>query len=48
MKSLQSMINKDVTTTFPKIEEESILNTQHFDFIYAHSRYLYTILLDAP
>jgi hypothetical protein len=48
LKSLVSVISKDVASAFPQLEEESISNAQHFELIYAQSGYLYTILLDAP
>ena len=41
-------IAKDVAFECPQIEEEAILKAQQFDLIYAQSRYLYTIILDAP
>jgi hypothetical protein len=37
-----------VAATFPQTEEEAISKTQQFELIYAQSRYLYTVLPDAP
>jgi hypothetical protein len=48
LKSLVSILSKDVASTFPQLEEEAISKAQHFDLIYAKSGYLYTVLPDAP
>jgi hypothetical protein len=48
LKSLVSVISKDVASTFPQTEEEAINKAQHFDLIYAQSSYLYKVFLDAP
>jgi hypothetical protein len=48
LKLLISVIAKDVASTFPQTEEESINKAQQFDLIYAQSGYLYTMLPDAP
>ena len=41
-------IAKDVSSERPQSEEEAILKAQQFELIYAQSRYLYTVILDAP
>ena len=41
-------ITKDVTSKRPQSKEEAILKAQQFDLIYSPSRYLYTVILDAP
>jgi hypothetical protein len=48
LKSLVSVISKDVASTFPLLEEEAINTTQQFDLIYDQSRYLYIVFPDAP
>jgi hypothetical protein len=48
LKSLVSILAKDVASTFPQSEEEAINKAQQFDLIYAQSGYLYTVLPDAP
>jgi hypothetical protein len=48
LKSLVSVISKDVASTFPQSEEEAIKKDQQFDLIYAQSGYLYTVFPDAP
>jgi hypothetical protein len=48
LKSLVSLLAKDVVATFPQTEEEAISKTQQFKLIYAQSRYLYTVLPNAP
>jgi hypothetical protein len=48
LKSLVSLLAKDVASTFPQSEEEAISKAQQFDLIYAQSGYLYTVLPDAP
>jgi hypothetical protein len=48
LKSLISVIAKDVASTFPQSEEEAINKAQQFDLIYAQSGYLYTVFPDAP
>jgi hypothetical protein len=48
LKSFVSIISKDVSSTFPQLEEEAIIKAQQFNLIYAQSIYLYTVLPDAP
>jgi hypothetical protein len=48
LKSLVSVLAKDVATTFPQSKEEAIRKDQQFDLIYSQSGYLYTVLPDAP
>jgi hypothetical protein len=48
LKSLVSLLAKDVAATFPQSEEEAISKTQQFELIYAQSGYLYMLLSDAP
>ena len=48
LKTLLPPIEKDVTSKHPQSEEEAILKAQQFDLIYAHSRYLYIVIPDAP
>jgi hypothetical protein len=48
LKSLVSVIAKDVASTFPQSEEEAISKAQQFDLIYAQTGYLYTVSPDAP
>jgi hypothetical protein len=47
LKSLISLLAKYVASTFPQTEEEAINKAQHYDLIYAQSRYLYTVLPNA-
>jgi hypothetical protein len=47
-KSVIPIIAKDVLSTMPQTEEESIFKAQQLDLIYAQSSYLYTIPLKAP
>ena len=44
LNSLLPMIAKDVATNMPRLEDEDIFKVQHFDLIYAQSRYLYTFI----
>jgi hypothetical protein len=37
-----------VASNFPQSEEEAISKAQQYDLIYSQSRYLYTVLPDAP
>ena len=46
LKSLVSLLAKDVVATFPQTEEESISKAQQIELIYAQFRYLYMVLLD--
>ena len=48
LKILLPPIAKDVASECPQSKEEAILKAQQFDLIYAQSRYLYTVILDAP
>jgi hypothetical protein len=48
LKSLVSLLAKDVAATFPQSEEEAISKAQQFKLIYSQSGYLYTVLPDAP
>ena len=48
LKTFLPPIAKDVASDHPQSEEEAILKSQQFDMIYAQSRYLYTIIPDAP
>jgi hypothetical protein len=48
LKSLMSLIAKDVATTMPQTKEEDITKSQHFDLIYSWFVHLYTFLPDAP
>jgi hypothetical protein len=48
LRSLVSLLGKDVASTFPQTEEEAISKAQQFDLIYAQSGYLYTVLPDLP
>jgi hypothetical protein len=48
LRSLVSLLGKDVTSTFPQSEEEAISKAQQYDLIYAQSGYLYTVLPDLP
>jgi hypothetical protein len=48
LRSLVSLLGKDVYSTFPQSEEEAISKSQQYDLIYAQSGYLYTVLPDLP
>jgi hypothetical protein len=48
LKSLVSILSKDVASTFPQSKEEAINKDQQFDLIYSQSGYLYIVLPDAP
>jgi hypothetical protein len=48
LRSLVSILAKDVASTFLQTEEESINKAQQYDLIYAQSGYLYTVLPDTP
>jgi hypothetical protein len=48
LRSLVSLLGKDVASTFPQSEEEAISKAQQYDLIYAQSGYLYTVLPDLP
>jgi hypothetical protein len=48
LRSLVSLLGKDVASTFPQTEEEAISKAQQYDLIYAQSGYLYTVLPDLP
>jgi hypothetical protein len=48
LKSLVSLLGKDVASTFPQSEEEAISKAQQYDLIYSQSGYLYTVLPDLP
>jgi hypothetical protein len=45
LRSLICILAKDVASTFPQTEEESISKAQQYNLIYAQSGYLYTVLL---
>jgi hypothetical protein len=47
LKSLVSILAKDVASTFPRIKEEAINKAQQYDLIYAQSSYLYTVIPNA-
>lgn len=47
LKSLLPLIAKDVSLTLPHVGDEAILKAQHFELIYAQSRYLFTVLPDS-
>ena len=47
LKSLVSILAKDVASTFPQTEEEAINKAQQYDLIYAQSGYLYTVIPNA-
>jgi hypothetical protein len=47
LKSLVPILSKDVASTFPQNEEESINKAQQYDLIYAHSHYLNIVIPDA-
>jgi hypothetical protein len=47
LKSLISLLEKYVASTFPQSEEESISKAQQFELIYSQLNYLYTVLPDA-
>jgi hypothetical protein len=48
LRSLVSLLGKEVASTFPQSEEEAISKAQQYDLIYAQSGYLYTILPNLP
>jgi hypothetical protein len=48
LRSLVSLLGKDVASTFPQSEEEAISKAQQYDLIYSQSGYLYTVLPDLP
>jgi hypothetical protein len=48
LKSLVSMLAKDMAATFPQSEEESINKAQQFELIYSQSGYLYTVFPNTP
>ena len=48
LKNFLPPITKDVASKRSQSEEETILKAQQFDLIYAQSRYLYTVIPDAP
>jgi len=48
LKSLVSVISKDVASTFPQIEEDAINKAQKFDLIYDQSCYMSIVFPDAP
>jgi hypothetical protein len=48
LRSLISLLGKDVASTFPQSEEEAISKAQQYDLIYAQSGYLYMVLPDLP
>jgi hypothetical protein len=48
LRSLVSLLGKDVASTFPQSEEEAISKAKKYDLIYAQSGYLYTVLPDLP
>ena len=48
LKTLLPPIEKNVASEDPQSKEEAILKAQQFDLIYAQSRYLYAVILDAP
>jgi hypothetical protein len=48
LRSLVSLLGKDVASTFPQSEEEAISKAQQYDLIYAQSGYLYMVLPDLP
>jgi hypothetical protein len=37
-----------MVTTMPQTKDEAILKAYHFDLIYSHSRYLYTLIPNNP
>jgi hypothetical protein len=48
LKSLVSLLAKDVAATFPQYEEEAIDKDQQFKLIYSQLGYLYMVLPNAP
>ena len=48
LKTLLPPIAKDVASERPQSEEEATLKAQQFDLIYTQSRYLYTVIPNAP
>jgi hypothetical protein len=48
LRSLVALLGKDVASTFPQSEEESISKSQQYDLIYVQSGYLYTVLPNLP
>jgi hypothetical protein len=46
--SLHAPISKDIATSGVTTEEEAIFRAQQLDLIYAQSRMLYHLLLEAP
>jgi hypothetical protein len=48
LRSLVSLLSKDVASTFPQSEEESINKAQQYNLIYSQSGYLYIVLFDLP
>jgi hypothetical protein len=48
LKSLVSLLSKDMAATFPQSEEEAIGKDQQFKLIYSQSGYFYSVLPDAP
>jgi hypothetical protein len=48
LRSLVTLLGKDVASTFPQSEEEAISKAQQYDLIYAQSGYLYIVLPDLP
>jgi hypothetical protein len=48
LKSLVSVLSKDVATSGVFLEEEAIMRVQHIEPIYSQSVLLYEIFLDAP
>ena len=48
LKSLLYPIYKDLSMTMTRIKEEFIHTAQQYDLIYSYSRFLYTILPNAP
>jgi hypothetical protein len=48
LRSLVSLLGKDVASTFPQSKEKSISKAQQYDLIYAQSGYLYTVLPNLP
>jgi hypothetical protein len=47
LKSLVSLLAKDVATTFPQSKEEAINKAQQFELFYSQSKYLYMVPPDA-
>jgi hypothetical protein len=48
IRSLVSLLGKDVASTFPQSEVEAISKAQQYDLIYSQSGYLYPVLPDLP